>query len=93
MTSLTDKRIRDVSTSDAAIVVMLQSGDVIALNDFSTRRIMSTKQFDVVKMVATGGHLDSRVVPNTDLVSFSFFTVVLARAAWHDRVYSRLSIR
>jgi hypothetical protein len=68
VTSLTDKRIRDVSTSDAAIVVMLESGDVMALNDFSTRRIMSTKQLDVVKMVATGGHLDSRVVPNTDLV-------------------------
>ena len=73
VTSLTDKRIRDVSTSDAAIVVMLESGDVIALNDFATRRIMSTKQFDVVKMVATGGHLDSRVVPNTDLVSWPDF--------------------
>ena len=73
VTSLTDKRIRDVSTSDAAIVVMLESGDVIALNDFATRRIMSTKQFDVVKMVATGGHLDSRVAPNTDLVSCSYF--------------------
>jgi hypothetical protein len=31
VTSLSDKRIRDVSTSDATIVVMTENGDVIAL--------------------------------------------------------------
>ncbi len=51
-------------------------GDVIALHDFTTRRILLAKQFDVVKMVATGGHLDPRIVPNSDLVSrFSRFRI------------------
>jgi hypothetical protein len=68
VTPLSDKKIRDVSTSDGSVVVMTESGDVIALHDFSTRRILSAKTFDVVKMVATGGHLDPKIVPNSDLV-------------------------
>jgi hypothetical protein len=68
VTSLADKKIRDVSTSDASIVVMTENGDVIAIQDFATKRIFSTKQFDVVKMASTGGHLDSKVMPNSDLV-------------------------
>lgn len=72
VSAFTDKRIRDISTSDAAIVVLTENGDVVAIQDFASKRILSTKQFDVVKMVAVGGHLDSKTIPNLDLVRHFF---------------------
>ena len=68
VTSLADKRIRFVSTTNASIVVATENGDVIAIQDFASKRILSTKPFEVVKMVASGGHLDPKVVPNSNLV-------------------------
>ena len=73
VTSLADKKIRSVSTTNASIVVMTENGDVIAIQDFTSKRILSTKTFDVVKMAASGGHLDPKVVPNSNLVCLIIF--------------------
>jgi hypothetical protein len=64
-----DKKIRDVFTSDGAVVVLTENSDVYALQEFTTKRVLSVKHLKISRMAVIGGHLNSKVIPDSNLVN------------------------
>ena len=52
------QKIKQVSSGDGAIVVLLSNGDLMAINDYQTRKLAS-RLSAVIKIEALGGHLDT----------------------------------
>ena len=70
VSSLNQKDVEIVSaaTSEGAIVVNTNHGDLIALYEYQTKkRITSTRITDVSKMLVIGGHLDPSRVKNDEM--------------------------
>ena len=57
VSSIKGQKISQVSSADGAIVVLTRNGDLMAINEYQTRRVAS-KLSHVVKIEALGGHLD-----------------------------------
>jgi hypothetical protein len=53
--------IQSVCSCDGAIVVLTKAGDLMALNEYQTRRVAS-RLLNVVKIEAIGGHLDPKAI-------------------------------
>ena len=60
-------RIQHLSSSDGAIVVLTHNGDLLALNEYQTRKIAS-KLSNIVKIEAIGGHLDPKALSKQSLL-------------------------
>ena len=56
-----------MSSSDGAIVVLTHNGDLLALNEYQTRKIAS-KLSNIVKIEAIGGHLDPKALSKQSLL-------------------------
>ena len=67
VSSLKGSRIQHLSSSDGAIVVLTHNGDLLALNEYQTRKIAS-KLSNVVKIQAVGGHLDPKALSKQSLL-------------------------
>ena len=67
VSSLKGSRIQRLSSSDGAIVVLTHNGDLLALNEYQTRKIAS-KLSNVVKIQAVGGHLDPKALSKQSLL-------------------------
>lgn len=62
VTSLNQKdlKISTVVCTDGATVILTESGELIALHEYQTRRI-TVRQFNVSKIAVVGGHLDFKL--------------------------------
>ncbi|XP_059088832.1 inhibitor of Bruton tyrosine kinase-like [Tigriopus californicus] len=62
VTSLNQKdlKIQTVVCTDGATVILTESGELIALHEYQTRRI-TVRQFNVSKIAVIGGHLDFKL--------------------------------
>ena len=67
VSSLKGSKIKLLSSSDGAIVVLTSNNDILALNEYQTRKIAS-KVVNVVKIEATGGHLDHKALSSKSLL-------------------------
>ncbi len=67
VSSLNEKRIsiKLVASSDGAIVVLTEGGEILALHEYQNRRIAS-RHMDVAKIVVVGGHLDPKVCSHVE---------------------------
>ena len=63
VSSIKGQKIKQVSSADGAIVVLLSNGDLMAINDYQTRKL-SSRLSAVVKIEALGGHLDTAKCKN-----------------------------
>ena len=59
-----------VSSSDGAIVILTKNGDLMILYDYNVKKVAS-RQNDVVKIEAIGGHLDPKAISSKAYESFT----------------------
>ena len=59
-----------VSSSDGAIVILTKNGDLMILYDYNVKKVAS-RQNDVVKVEAIGGHLDPKAISSKAYESFT----------------------
>ena len=63
-----DVEIVSVSTSEGAIVVNTNNGDLIAMYEYQTKKRITSKRIpDICKVLVIGGHLDPSRVKNDEM--------------------------
>ena len=61
--------IKSVVTSDGAIIVLTDAGDIISLHEYKTRKITS-RHHDVAKLEVLGGNLDHKLLESANSKPF-----------------------